>query len=129
MPDRPRLWPRLWSLYVGGFLGPYGSTMVTPMVHEVAADLGSTPEVAAGAVTAYMVPFAVLMLGSGTLAERWGRARTMQISLVLFVVSCGAGVLAPDIGWFLAARALQGATNAFTTPVGVVQPPVRKAPG
>jgi MFS transporter, ACDE family, multidrug resistance protein len=113
MPDRSRLWP----LYVGGFLGPYGSTMVTPMVHEVAAGLGSTPEVAAGAVTAYMVPFAVLMLVSGTFAERWGRARTMQISLVLFVVSCGLCVLAPDIGWFLAARVLQGATNAFTTPL------------
>lgn len=109
--------PRVWPLYVGGFLGPYGSTMVTPMVHEVAAGLGSTPEVAAGAVTAYMVPFAALMVVSGTLAERWGRARTMQISLVLFVVSCGLCVLAPDIGWFLAARALQGATNAFTTPL------------
>jgi len=109
--------PRGWPLYVGGFLGPYGSTMVTPMVPEVAAGLGSTPEVAAGAVTAYMVPFAVLMLVSGTFAERWGRARTMQVSLVLFVVSCGLCVLAPDIGWFLAARALQGATNAFTTPL------------
>jgi MFS transporter, ACDE family, multidrug resistance protein len=109
--------PRVWLLYGGGFLGPYGSTMVTPMVHEVAAGLGSTPEVAAGAVTAYMVPFAALMLVSGTLAERWGRARTMQVSLALFVVSCGLCVLAPDIGWFLAARALQGATNAFTTPL------------
>jgi MFS family permease len=115
--ERPHAATRVWPLYVGGFLGPYGSTMVTPMVHEVAAGLGSTPEVAAGAVTAYMVPFAVLMLVSGTLAERWGRARTMQISLVLFVVSCGLCVLAPDIGWFLTARVLQGATNAFTTPL------------
>jgi ACDE family multidrug resistance protein len=117
MSDEGAPRPRMWPLYVGGFLGPYGSTMVTPMVHEVAAGLGSTPEVAAGAVTAYMVPFAALMLVSGTLAERWGRARTMQVSLVLFVVSCGLCVLAPDIRWFFAARALQGATNAFTTPL------------
>lgn len=64
---------RVWPLYVGGFLGPYGSTMVTPIVHEVAAGLDSTPGIAAGAVTAYMLPFAALMLVSGTLAERWGR--------------------------------------------------------
>ncbi|GAA4535544.1 MFS transporter [Pseudonocardia xishanensis] len=114
---RPRPAIRAWPLYAGGFLGPYASTMVTPMVHEVAAGLGSTPELAAGAVTAYMLPFAALMLVSGTLAERWGRARTMQVSLVLFVLSCAACVLAPSMGWFLAARAAQGATNAFTTPL------------
>lgn len=114
---RPRPAVRAWPLYVGGFLGPYASTMVTPMVHEVAAGLDSTPELAAGAVTAYMLPFAALMLVSGTLAERWGRARTMQVSLVLFVASCAACVLAPSMGWFLVARAAQGATNAFTTPL------------
>ncbi|WP_308116947.1 MFS transporter [Pseudonocardia sp. WMMC193] len=108
---------RVWPLYVGGFLGPYASTMVTPMVHEVAAGLDSTPELAAGAVTAYMLPFAALMLVSGTLAERWGRARTMRVSLLLFVVACAACVLAPTMEWFLAARAAQGATNAFTTPL------------
>jgi MFS transporter, ACDE family, multidrug resistance protein len=91
--------------------------MVTPMVHEVGVGLDTTPELAAYAVTAYMVPFAALMLVSGTLAERWGRARTMRVSLVLFVVACGLCMLAPDIGWFLAARSAQGATNAFTTPL------------
>ncbi|SFN73218.1 Predicted arabinose efflux permease, MFS family [Pseudonocardia ammonioxydans] len=114
---RPRPGVRAWPLYVGGFLGPYASTMVTPMVHEVATGLRSTPEVAAAAVTTYMLPFAAVMLVSGTLAERWGRARTMQVSLVAFVVACACCVLAPTIGWFLAARALQGVTNAFTTPL------------
>lgn len=116
-PVRPRPVVRAWPLYVGGFLGPYASTMVTPMVHEVAHGLGSTPELAAGAVTAYMLPFAALMLISGTLSERWGRARTMQISLLLFVVASAAAALAPTMGAFLAARAAQGATNAFTTPL------------
>ncbi|GAA1389239.1 MFS transporter [Pseudonocardia kongjuensis] len=114
---RPRPGVRAWPLYVGGFLGPYASTMVTPMVPEVADGLATTPELAAAAVTAYMLPFAAVMLVSGTLAERWGRARTMQVSLVAFVVACGLCVLAPGIGWFLAARALQGVTNAFTTPL------------
>ncbi|MEJ2866829.1 MFS transporter [Actinomycetospora sp. OC33-EN08] len=108
---------RTWPLYVGGFLGPYASTMVTPMVHEVAVGLRSTPQAAAGAVTAYMLPFAALMLVSGTLAERWGRAATMRWSLLAFVAASAACVLAPDLGWFLAARVAQGATNAFTTPL------------
>ena len=108
---------RVWPLYVGGALGPYGSTMVTPIIQEVADGLGTSPEVAASAVTAYMVPFAALMLVSGTFAERWGRRRTMRVSLVVFVAACGLCALAPTTELFLAARALQGATNAFTTPL------------
>jgi MFS family permease len=107
----------MWPLYVGGFLGTYGSTMVTPMLQEVATGLGTTPEVAAASVTAYMVPLAVLMLVSGTLAERWGRARTLRVALVLGVVVCALCGLAPTIAWFLAARVLQGAANAFMIPL------------
>ncbi|QVJ02475.1 MFS transporter [Nocardiopsis eucommiae] len=108
---------RVWPLYVGGALGPYGSTMVTPILQEVAEGLDSTPEIAASAVTAYMIPFAALMLVSGTLAERWGRRRTVRVSLVVFVLACGLCALAPTMELFLAARVLQGATNAFTTPL------------
>lgn len=91
--------------------------MVTPVVHEVAYGLGTAPDVIAGAVTAYMVPFAALMLVSGTLAERWGRGATMRVSLAVSVVACGLCALAPNAESFLVARALQGATNAFTTPL------------
>ncbi|MEZ0364652.1 MFS transporter [Mycobacterium sp. pUA109] len=108
---------RVWPVYAGGFLGPFGSTMVTPMIHEVARGLGGTEQAAAGAVTAYMLPFAGLMLVSGTVAERWGRGRTIQVSLVLFVLASIWCALAPDMAWFLAGRAVQGATNAFTTPL------------
>ncbi|MEK8168940.1 MFS transporter [Streptomyces sp. M19] len=99
-----------------GFLGPYGSTMVTPMVHEVAAGLDSTPRLAAAAVTAYMLPFAALMLISGTLAERWGRRRVLRVALAAFVVATALCAVAPTMEFFLTARAFQGATNAFTTP-------------
>ncbi|WP_224303652.1 MFS transporter [Streptomyces olivaceus] len=108
---------RVWPLYVGGFLGPYGSTMVTPMVHEVAAGLDSTPQTAAAAVSAYMLPFAALMLVSGTLAERWGRGRVLRAALAAFVVATALCAAAPTMELFLTARALQGATNAFTTPL------------
>ncbi|WP_243788340.1 MFS transporter [Saccharopolyspora gloriosae] len=112
-----RAGPRVWPLYVGGFLGPYGSTMVTPMVHEVAAGLRGSVTAVAAAVTVYMVPFAVLLLVSGTLAERWGRRRTVRVSLVVFVLVSVLCAAAPSIEVFLVARALQGASNAFTTPL------------
>ncbi|MEU8344413.1 MFS transporter [Spirillospora sp. NPDC048832] len=109
--------PRVWPLYAGGFLGPYSGTMVTPILHEAADGLGSTPETAAAAVTAYMIPFAALMLVSGTWAERWGRHRTIRLSLLCYVLASGLCALAPTMETFLAGRVLQGATNAFTTPL------------
>ncbi|MFC3996000.1 MFS transporter [Nocardiopsis sediminis] len=109
--------PRVWPLYAAGALGPYGSTMVTSIVQEAARGLGTRPEFASGAVTAYMLPFAALMLVSGTLAERWGRARMIRLSLAASVLACLLCTLAPDLNSFLAARALHGATNAFTTPL------------
>lgn len=109
--------PRVWPLYAGGFLGPYAGTMVTPILHEVAGGLDTTPETTAAAVTAYMVPYAALLLVSGTWAERWGRRRTMRLSLLFFILASALCALAPTIETFLVGRVLQGATNAFTTPL------------
>ncbi|MBT3105786.1 MFS transporter [Streptomyces sp. COG19] len=91
--------------------------MVTPIVHEVSAGLSSTPQITAGAVTAYMLPFAALMLFSGTLAERWGRGRVLRAGTAGLVVATALCAAAPTIELFLTARALQGAANAFTTPL------------
>lgn len=113
-PERP---PRVWPLYAGGFLGPYCGSMVSPILHEVADGLGTTPEAATASVTAYMVPYAALLLVSGTWAERWGRLRVMRLSLFLFIAASGLCALAPTIEVFLAGRVFQGACNAFTTPL------------
>ncbi|MEU6129535.1 MFS transporter [Saccharopolyspora sp. NPDC047091] len=109
--------PRVWPLYAGGVLGPYGSTMITPMVHEVAVGLDSSVTVAAASVTVYMVPFAALLLVSGTLAERWGRGRVVRASLVVFGLVSVLCAVAPTMEVFLLGRAVQGAANAFITPL------------
>lgn len=117
MASRAGRGPRVWPLYAGGFLGPYGSTMVTPMVHEVAAGLHGSVTAAAAAVTAYMVPFAALLLVSGTLAERWGRGRVVRAALLVFALVSALCAVAPTMELFLLGRAVQGAANAFITPL------------
>ncbi len=117
-PSSPR--PRraaLAALYAGGFLGPFGGGVTASMLPELGADLGLSPSAAASSLTAYLVPFAGLMLVSGTLGGRWGPRRTVRLAYVAYVVFSLLAVLATT-GWlFLAARALQGAANAFTTPL------------
>lgn len=108
---------RLAALYAGGFLGPFGGGITASMLPELGADLGLSPSAASASLTAYLMPFALLMLVSGTLGQRWGVRRTVRVAYVAYVVFSLLGALA-GTGWlFLAARALQGAANAFTTPL------------
>lgn len=108
---------RMWPLYVGGFLGPFGGAMVTPMLPELRDGLHTTLTVAAWSLTAYMIPFAAIMLVSGTLAERWGRHRTVRVAYLGYAAASLLCAVAPVTGLFLAGRGLQGAANAFTSPL------------
>ncbi len=114
-PESPRV--RVWPMYVGGFLGPFGAPVVSTMLPEMGADLDVPITTAAITLTAYLVPFAVLMLISGTLAERFGRRRTVQLGYLVYTLSSIACAVAPSFALLAVARAVQGGSNAFTTPV------------
>jgi ACDE family multidrug resistance protein len=108
---------RTWPLYVGGFLGPFGAPLVSTMLPELSVHFDVTIEAAGITLTAYLVPFALMMLISGTLAERFGRRRTVQVAYVVYAASALACIFMPTLEWFCVARVVQGMSNAFTTPV------------
>jgi MFS family permease len=104
-------------LYAGGFLGPFGGAMLVAIIPNVADGLDTSVTLVAAAITTYMVPFAVLQLVSGTIAERLGPRRVVRAGYVVFGLAALACALAPDIGTFLVARAAMGAANAFLSPI------------
>ena len=116
------------GLFAGAFLGPFGGGVTAAMLPELGEDFGVSTGSAATSITAYLFPFAALMLLSGTLGERWGRRRTVVGAYLVYVLASLACVLAGSWTLFLAARAVQGAANAFTTPLllaalaGAVEP-------
>ncbi|MEQ3538016.1 MFS transporter [Pseudonocardia tropica] len=105
------------ALFLGAFLGPFGGGLTAAMLPELGADFGVPTATAAVSITAYLLPFAGVMLVSGTLGDRWGRGRTVVAGYALYVVASLACVLAVSWPVFLAGRALQGVANAFTTPL------------
>jgi len=108
---------RRFGLYAGGFLGPFGGGIIAVLIPQLRdAFDASTSEVTWG-ITAYLIPFAALQLVSGTLGERIGMARTVRSAYVAYAALSVLAAFAPDIGVFIAARALQGAANAFLTPL------------
>ena len=108
---------QLAALYAGGFLGPFGGGVVTSMLPEIGDGLGVDAAAAATSLTAYLLPFALVMLVSGTLGSRWGRMRTVRVAYGAYLAASLACFAAPTLELFLGARVLQGCANAFTTPL------------
>jgi MFS family permease len=110
-------------------LGPFGSGVLSVLIPQVREDFGTTTAGVTAGITVYMVPFAALQLVSGTLGERWGLTRTVRIAYLLYAAVSVLTVVAPGIGLFLVGRALQGAVNAFLSPLLLAALASGAAPG
>ena len=109
---------RRQALYLGGFLGPFGGGVLTVLIPELRDRFGaSTSAVTLAAITAYILPFAVFQVVSGTIGERVGAARTIRAAYVAYAAVSVVAAFVTALGPFVAARAAQGICNAFTTPL------------
>jgi EmrB/QacA subfamily drug resistance transporter len=67
-------------------------------------------------VNAYILAFGALLLLRGRVGDLWGRRRTLQLGLGLFVLGSLAGGLGQNAEMLIAARAAQGVGAALTAP-------------
>ena len=98
-------------------MGPFGATLVLPMFPELRTTFTTSTEVIGWAFTEYLLPFAILLLISGTLGERWGRKRTVRGTYLLYAIASLLCALAPSLELFLIGRSLHGIANALITPL------------
>ena len=108
---------RLLPFYLGGFLGPFGTLVPVPMLPDLRDHFAVDSATISWAISAYLLPMAGLLLVSGTIGERFGRSRVLRTSLAVYLAASLLVAAAPGLAAFLVARALQGAANAFFTPL------------
>lgn len=108
---------RLFSLYVGGLMGPFGTIVIIPMFPELRETFDASSAAVGWGFTIYLLPFALMLLVSGTIGERVGRRRTVRFTYLAYAAASIVCALAPTLGVFLLGRALQGIANAFITPL------------
>src|SRR3954464_13207131 len=108
--------PGTLPLYIGGFLGPFGGGVVAVLVPQLREAFDATTAGVAASIPAYLVPFALLQLVSGTVGERLGRRRVVRTAYVIYAFLSLGAAFVPSLGTFLVIRALQGCANAFLTP-------------
>src|ERR1043165_324353 len=93
-------------LYIGGFLGPFGGGVVAVLVPQLREAFDATTAGVAATIPAYLVPFAVLQLVSGTIGERLGRRRVVRTGYIVYAILSVLAAFVPSLGAFLVVRAL-----------------------
>ncbi|WP_036436459.1 MFS transporter [Mycobacterium sp. URHB0044] len=115
------------SLYLAA-----GALMPLLVVYQQQWDLA--PAVLALAFAVFAVGFLAAVLTVGSLSDHVGRRPVLFGALTVQLVSNVAFLIAPDVGWVIAGRVLQGiatgaATTAFTAALVEIAPPNRKRLG
>ncbi len=91
--------------------------VVLPTLRE---DFQTTPAATHWVVNAYLVVMASLVAACGRLADIVAPERLWRLGIVIFLVTSVAAGLAPDIGWLIAIRAIQGIGSAIIFTMSVV---------
>jgi EmrB/QacA subfamily drug resistance transporter len=111
-----RPWPALWALVVGFFMVLLDSTIVSIVNPEILIDLRADLNAVIWVTSAYLLAYAVPILVTGRLGDRFGPRRLYLLGLVVF---CGASTwcgLSGTIEMLIAARVAQGLGAALMTP-------------
>lgn len=98
-------------------MGPFGGAVLGVLVPELQETFHASRDAVAASIPAYLIPFAALQLISGTIGERLGVTRVVRTGFIVYAVGSLVAAAAPTLGVFVAARVLQGASNAFLTPL------------
>jgi len=98
----------LASLTVLVMLATLATNLYLPSLPSIAAEFGDDAGGARESLTAFLAAFAVAHLFWGPVSDRWGRRRVLMAGVILYTLASAACSVAPDLGFLLAARALQG---------------------
>ena len=116
MENVARPWPALWSLVIGFFMILVDTTIVSVANPRIMEGLETDINSVIWVTSAYLLAYAVPLLITGRLGDRFGPKKLYLSGLVVFTLAslwCG---LSGDVQTLIAARVLQGFGAAMMTP-------------
>lgn len=94
-------------------------TAVNVALPTIGDELGAELSWLQWSVSAYTLVMASLLLFAGSMADRFGRRRTLTAGLGVFTLASVLCSLAPTVEWLVAARVLQGVGASMLNPVAM----------
>jgi EmrB/QacA subfamily drug resistance transporter len=95
------------------------NTIVNVALPSIQRDLHASLAGLQWTVDAYTVVIASLLLLAGSTADRFGRRRTFQAGLTVFILGSLLCSVAPTLGWLIAARMIQAVGGSMLNPVAM----------
>jgi EmrB/QacA subfamily drug resistance transporter len=114
--EENRKWWTLAAVAFGLFMIMLDNTIVNVALPSIERDLHMTISSLEWVVTAYALTFAALLITGGKLGDYYGRRNMFILGLVVFTASSLACGLAPNAGFLIGARAVQGVGSALMNP-------------
>jgi len=107
----------LIPLYIGAALGPLGGFGVVTLLPVLARDWSVDFGTASLAITFYMVPFIIVQIFSGSIAQLFDTRKALLFGFGSYALGCVACGLSQNPGIFFFSRAVQGLGAGFLTPI------------
>lgn len=111
-----RPWPALWALVVGFFMILIDTTIVSVANPRIMEGLHTDINAVIWVTSAYLLAYAVPLLITGRLGDRFGPKNLYLVGLVLFTAASAWCGLSGDVGQLILARVFQGLGAAMMTP-------------
>ena len=109
-------WPALWAMVLGFFMILVDTTIVSVAMPAIMVDLGTDVNGVVWVTSAYLLAYAVPLLVTGRLGDRFGPRNLYLVGLAVFTAAslwCG---LTDSIGMLVVARVVQGLGASLLTP-------------
>ena len=116
VPDDVRPWPALFALCLGFFMILVDTTIVTVATPAIIEDLARRRNSVVWVTSAYLLAYAVPLLITGRLGDRFGPKNVYLVGLTVFTLAslwCG---LTDHVEMLIIARVVQGFGAALMTP-------------
>lgn len=111
-----RRWPALWALVIGFFMILVDTTIVAVANPRIMLALHADVNEVIWVTSAYLLTYAVPLLVTGRLGDRFGPKKIYLLGLAVFTVSSAWCGLSGSIQMLIAARAFQGLGASLLTP-------------
>ncbi len=114
--DEKDPWPALWALVLGFFMIMVDTTIVTVATPAIIEDLNADVNDVVWVTSAYLLAYAVPVLITGRLGDRFGPKNLYLVGLTVFTLASLACGLVNSVEALIIARIIQGLGASMVTP-------------